>query len=220
MQNSDFRTRITCLCGSQTSPMVFCIQNSDFSTRIASLYGTQPSSVVLCIHNSVIMTRINSLYGSKTSPIIFVHAKQRGLAPELLVSMGPRPHLSFCACKTAWLAPEILVSMGPRPVVLCIKNNVSSIIISSLYWCQPSSALFTCKTVLLGQNYKSLWVPALICGFLLAKTATLGPELQVSLGPNPHLRFLRAKQQLLDQNYKSLWAPGFACWFVNAKQCA
>ena len=45
---SDFRTRITSLYGSQTSPMVFCIQNGVFSTRIASLYGSQPSSVDLC----------------------------------------------------------------------------------------------------------------------------------------------------------------------------
>ena len=29
--------------------------------------------------------------------------------------MGPRPHLSLCACKTTRLAPELQVSMGPRP---------------------------------------------------------------------------------------------------------
>ena len=29
--------------------------------------------------------------------------------------MGPRPHLSFCACKTMRLASELLVSMGHRP---------------------------------------------------------------------------------------------------------
>ena len=90
MQNSDFRTRITSLYWSQTSPMFFCIQNSDFSTRIASLYGSQPSPVV---------------FSCKTSC----------LDPELIVSMCPRPHLSFCACKTEWLAPELLDSVGPSP---------------------------------------------------------------------------------------------------------
>ena len=29
--------------------------------------------------------------------------------------MGPRHDLSFCACKRACLASELLVSMGPRP---------------------------------------------------------------------------------------------------------
>ena len=42
------------------------------------------------------------------------------------------------------------------------------------------------------------------------QTATLAPELQVSMGPNPHLWFLQAKQSLLDQTYKSLWVPDFA----------
>ena len=41
----------------------------------------------------------------------FLDAKQ----PELQVSMGTTPHLSFCACKTARLAPELLVSIGPCP---------------------------------------------------------------------------------------------------------
>ena len=47
---------------------------------------------------------------------------------------------------------------------------------------------------------------------------TLAPELQVSMGPSPHLRFLHAKQRLLDQIYKSLWAPAIICDFVH-KYC-
>ena len=47
--------------------------------------------------------------------------------------------------------------------------------------------------------------------FFVFKAATLAPELQVSMGPSPHLWFLHAKQRLLDQNYKSLWVPVFAC---------
>ena len=65
----------------------FCIHNSDFSTIIASLNRSQPSSVVRAFTT----------------------------AAELIVSMGPRPHLSFCACKTTWLASELLVSIGPSP---------------------------------------------------------------------------------------------------------
>ena len=40
--------------------------------------------------------------------------KTATLGPELQVSMGPRPHLRFCAFKTATLAPELHVSMDPR----------------------------------------------------------------------------------------------------------
>ena len=44
----------------------------------------------------------------------FLLEKQRHLRPQLQVSMGPRPHLSFWgALKTATLAPELQVSMGP-----------------------------------------------------------------------------------------------------------
>ena len=77
-----------------------------------------------------------------------------------------------------------------------MQNIVISIKISSLYGSQPSSVVFAYKT------------------------ATLAPELQVSMGPSPHLWILRAKQGLLDHNYKSLWVPGFAYRFVNAKQRA
>ena len=44
--------------------------------------------------------------------MIFVH-KTATLEPELQVSMGPSPHLLFCAFKTAPLASEILVSIDP-----------------------------------------------------------------------------------------------------------
>ena len=66
------------------------MQNSAFSTRIASLYKSQLSSVV---------------FACKTAPIV----------PELLVSIGPRPHLWFFVIKTATLAPELQVSIGPSP---------------------------------------------------------------------------------------------------------
>ena len=42
-------------------------------------------------------------------------------------------------------------------------------------------------------NYKSLWVPDLTYGFFVLKATPLAPELQVSMGPSPHLWFLQAK---------------------------
>ena len=77
------------------------------------------------------------------------------------------------------------------PAVLCIQNSDFSIRITSLYGSQPSSVVFACKM------------------------GTFGAELQVSIGPSPHLRILHAKQRLLDQIYKSLWVPAIICGFVN-----
>ena len=47
-------------------------------------------------------------------------------------------------------------------------------------------------------------------------TASLGPELQVSVGPRPHLWFFHAKQRLLDQNNKSILVADITCRFVHA----
>ena len=165
MQNSVLRSRMTLVYWSQLSSVVLCIQNSDFSIRISSICGSQPSSVV---------------FACKTAT----------LGPQLQVSMAPRSHLWFFAFKTGTLAPELQVPMGPCPHLrflhakqrlldqnykslcvpaiisgLCIQNSDFSITITSLYVSQPSFVAFACKT------------------------ATLGPEIQVSMGPRPHLWF-------------------------------
>ena len=155
--------------------------------------------------------------------------------------MGPRPHLSFCACKTACLASELLVSMGPNcgfwmqnnnfctrttslcgsqtsPVILCMKNSVISTRISSLYGSQPSSVAFACKTATFGQELQFSIGPRPHLSFCACKTACLASELPVSMGPSPPLWFLDAEQQLLYQNNKSLWVPDITCHFVHEKQ--
>ena len=105
--------------------------------------------------------------------------------------MGPRHHLSLCACKTASLGPELLVSMGPIPHLWflhakqrLLDQNNKSIWVPDL----------TCRFVHanqrdLHQNDKSIWVPAFICVFFSCKTATLGPDLQVCMSPRRHLWF-------------------------------
>ena len=113
------------------------MKNSVLSTRISSLYVFQPSPVVVCM---------------QTAP----------LGPELIVSLGPRPHLWICAietaclplelgpshnlcfyaCKTAWLAPELQVSMGLSPR-LCFLHDKQRLWtrITSLYGSQTSPVL-------------------------------------------------------------------------------
>ena len=160
--------------------------------------------------------------------------------------MGPRHDLLHCAFTTAWLAPELLGSMGPSPhlwflhakqrlldqstslygyktspVALCMPNSAFWNRIASLYGFQPSSVVLcvensdfrtkiahlygskTSPVILCMQNsvpsirITSLYgsQPSSVC-FFSCKTATLWPDLQVCVGPRPHLWF---------------WAPITAC---------
>ena len=143
------------------------MQNSDLWTGITSLYESQTKSVVLCMQNSVICSRKTSLYGFQPSSMFFFHAKQRvydqtykfvwgpdlicgfcmqpaTFGPKLHVSMGPRTHLWFSACKTPCLASELLVSMGPSPHLWFLHS----------------------KQRLLEQNSKALCVPDMTCRFV------------------------------------------------------
>ena len=98
-----------------------------------------------------------------------------------------------------------------------MQNNVISIRITSLYWSQPSSVVFACKTATFGSELQVSMGPRLHLRFFAFKTAPLAPELQVSMSPSPHLWFFQAKQRLLDQIYKFLRFPDFTCRFVRAK---
>ena len=99
--------------------------------------------------------------------------------------MGPRPHLSFCACKTTWLASELLDSMGPSPL-LCF-NAITT------------ATLWPELIVSMG--------PTPHLSFCACKTTWLAAESLVSVGSSPHLWFLNEKQRLYGQNYKSPWVP-------------
>ena len=54
--------------------------------------------------------------------------------------------------------------------------------------------VFACKTVTLGPELQVTMGPRPHLWFFAFKAATLAPELQVSMGPSPHLWFLHAKQ--------------------------
>ena len=152
--------------------------------------------------------------------------------------MDHRHHLSFCACNTAWLAPKLLVSIVPTlicglciqnsdfwnritnlygsqtsPVVLWMQYSVISTRIACLYWSQPLSVIFACKTATFGADLQVSMVPRHNLSLCACKTAWLAPELLVSMCPSPHLWLLHAKQLILDQNFKSLWVPDLICGF-------
>ena len=61
--------------------------------------------------------------------------------------------------------------------------------ITSLYVSQTSFVAFACKTAPLGPELKVSMGPRRHRWFFTFKTATLAPELRVSMGPSPHLWF-------------------------------
>ena len=77
-----------------------------------------------------------------------------------------------------------------------MQNNVISFRNTSLYGSQLSSVVFACKTAPLGPELQASIGPIPHLWFFAFKTAPLAPELQVSIGPCPQLWFLNAKQRL------------------------
>ena len=77
-----------------------------------------------------------------------------------------------------------------------MQNNVNSIRNTRLYGCQPTSVVFAFKTATLGPELQVSMGPRPHLWFFAFKTATLAPELQVSMGPNPHLLFWHSKRRL------------------------
>ena len=144
-QNGVICTRISSLYWFQPSSVILCLQNSDFMNRHTNLYGSQISSVVLSTHNRVLSTRIKRLYWSQPSSEVFAW-KPAAFGPKLHVSMGPRTHPWFSACKTACLASELLVSIDPSPHLWFLHS----------------------KQRILYPNNKSLWVPDITCRFVHA----------------------------------------------------
>ena len=74
-----------------------------------------------------------------------------------------------------WTRITRLYDPQTSPVIMCIQNNVNCTRITGLNASQPTCVVFA------------------------SKTASLGPELHVSMGPSPHLLSLHAKQRLLDR---------------------
>ena len=141
------------------------------------------------------MTRINTLYGSQTSLVVFA-SKTATLGPELQVSMVHRPHQWFISFKTAPLAPELQVSMGSKPssVVLCIRNSNIMTRINSLYGSQTSLVVLCMQNSVTSIRNTSLYGSQPSFVHFACTTSTLGPELQVSMGPRSHLCYFAFKR--------------------------
>ena len=76
----------------------FSHAKQDFWIWIINLYGSQTSPMVLWMQNSMISIRNTSLYGSLPSSAVLA-CQTESLGSEILVSMGPSPHLRFFHAK-------------------------------------------------------------------------------------------------------------------------
>ena len=147
----------------------------------------QPSPVVLCMPISLISIRITSLYESQPVHVAFA-CKPAPFGAELQVSIGPRPHLSSCACMICTRMTS-LYGFQPLSVFFSIHNSDFRTSLTSLYGSQTSSVVLSTHNNVLSTRIKRL------CGFqpssvvFACKTATLGPDLQVCMCPRPHLCF-------------------------------
>ena len=141
--------------------------------------------------NTGLRTRITSLYGSQPSSVLF-ECETATLASELLVSMGPSPHLWFLHSKQrlynqnykSMRVPALTCGLSMRnsdfrtritrlycsqtpPVISCVQNIFISTRITSLFGSQPSSVvLFIPNSDFMTRIYNSVLVPDLTCGFV------------------------------------------------------
>ena len=84
----------------------------------------------------------------------------------------------------------------PSSLVLCIQNSMVSFRITSLHRSHPSFVVFACKT------------------------ATLGLELQVSIGPRLHQCFFSIQNSAFSTRIAYLYVvPALICGFEHSQPC-
>ena len=112
------------------------------------------------------------------------------LAQEYKDYMGSSHHLWFCACKTATIAYESLVSIchSPHLWFLYAKQRVVHQH-TSLYGYKTSPVILCIQISVISTTITSFYGFQLSSVVLYMKTATLGPDLQVCMGPRNHLWF-------------------------------
>ena len=172
------------------------MQNSDFWTRITSLYGSQTWLVVLGMYISVLSSRNTSLYWPQTSSVVF-------------------------ACKTAWLEPELIVSVGPSPHVWFLNTKQRLLTkITNLYWSQTSPVVLGMQYSVIRARITCLYGSQSLSVVFACKTGWFAPEWQVYMDSSPHLWFCALKTATLRPNCTCLWVLDLTCDLLHAKQRA
>ena len=147
--------------------------------------------MVFYIQNNDFSSRIASHYESLPSSVVLC-ILTIDIMTRINSLYGTQTSSVVLCMQNIVISPRItgLQESLTSPVVLCMQNNVISTRKTSLSGSQPSSVVFECKT------------------------APLGPEYQVSMGPYPHLRLLLAKHDFwirITSLYVSLASPVDLC---------
>ena len=111
------------------------------------------------------------LYDLKYKSLLVTHLthvffiQNSDFSPRIASHYGSQPSSVVLCIHNSDIMTRMIILYGSQtsPVLLCMQNSVIGIRIISLYWSQPSFVVFACKT------------------------ASLGPELQVSMSLRPHL---------------------------------
>ena len=177
MQTSDFWTRITSLCGSPTSPVIFCFQNSVPSIRNTSLHVSQPSCVVFGGKTATYGSEKEVSKGPRFD-LSLCEWKSASLASDLLVSMCPNPHLCFFLMQYSalWTRISSLYGSQTSSVVLSTHNCELNTRIKRQYWIQPSSVALCMQNSDFRPRITSLWGSKTSPVVFACKTAPSGPE--------------------------------------------
>ena len=203
---------------SQPSSVVFGFKTA-FWTRTTSLYGSQISHVVVCMQNSVICTRMTSLYWFQPSSVVLCmqNSDFRTRLTSLFVSQTSSvvvsTHISVLSTRI-----RSLYLFQPSPVVLCMQNSDFRTRNTGPCWSKTPPVVFACKTATTGPEWQISMGRRHDLSFYACTTACLASELLGFMGPSPHLWLLHAKQRLLDPNNKSLSVSEITCHFVHAIQ--
>ena len=132
--------------------------------------------------------------------------------------MGSSPQVRFCACKSATLALELLVSIGPSPH-LWFLNAIERLMDkqTSLYWYQTLPLVLCVQNRVISTWNTCLYVFQLSSVAFAYKTAHFGLELQVSMGPSPYLWFWAHITACLAQESKVYIGSSPHLWFCACK---
>ena len=132
--------------------------------------------------------------------------------------MVPRPHLSFCACKTTWLASELLASLGPSPHLWFLHANQR--LLDQIYnssWVPVFACWFVNEKWSLDPEWRLSIAPSIHQWFCAFKTATLASELLVSMGPWLLLLICECKTAWIDSEWRLSIGPSLNLWFCALK---
>ena len=152
MQNNYFWSRITNLCGSQTSPVVLCMQTACVASELLVSIGPSPH-------------------------LLFLHAKQRVLGQNnkslwipALICVYWMQNKDFWTRKTGLNWSQI------SSVVLSTRNSVLSTRRKSVYWFQPSPVELCMQNSDFRTRITSLCGSKAPTVVFACKTAHSGPE--------------------------------------------